>query len=349
MTASSPRVLGPGTTVVRSRRFSLRWRRRHAATTAALAGLVLLMLAASLVTGSYTVTAADAWNTLWGSPPSRRTDFFVMERRLPRALVALTVGACLAISGALFQRLTRNALASPDVIGVSGGAAVGAVVVVVNHGSPEQTSLGAFTGAVVAAALLMLAITRGGLGGHRMVLVGVAVAAFCGGLVDHLLNGAYLPSASSAQSWVVGSLQGRSWPELQPVAIGLAVALPVLVAIGPRLRVLGLGDETAAGLGVRVRGLRWTALLVATLLCAVAVSVSGPIAFVALVAPHLSARLLPDPGLAPTALIGGCLLLAADLLAQHAFAVPFPVGVVTAVVGGAFFLVLLIRTGGRRG
>ncbi len=306
---------------------------------------LLLLLGAALVIGAYRVSAADAFWTLLGDPPAPRTEFFVNQRRLPRALVAVTVGASLAVSGALFQRLTRNPLASPDIIGVSGGAAVGAVLVVIRGGSPAAASLGAFVGALLAATLLLAAAARGGLTGSRLVLLGVAVGAFCAGLVDHLLNRTFVASAVTAQTWVVGTLQGRGWPELRPMVLGLLVVAPVLAAVAPRLRLLGLGDELAQGLGVRVTGLRWVALLAATALVAVAVSVSGPIAFVALVAPHAAARLVPDPGLFTTGLLGGLLLLGADLLAQHAFGVAVPVGVVTAVLGGVFFLVLLVRQG----
>lgn len=338
----------PGMVVLRLGKRSVRWRRRNARAAGLLAVAVVGLLFAALVIGEYRVSAADAVQTLLGNPPASRTEFFVMQRRLPRSLVALAVGAAMAIAGAIFQRLTRNPLASPDIIGVNAGAALGAVVVVVNGGGLAAASLGAFTGAAVAAVALLAAAARGGLTGPRMVLLGVALAAFCAALVDHLLNRTFIASAVTAQTWVVGSLQGRSWPELQPIAIALLVAIPLLALLGPRLRMLGLGDELAAGLGARVAAIRWSGLLLATALVAVAVSVAGPIAFVALVAPHIAARVVPDPGLAISALVGAGLLLGADLVAQHAMGVPVPVGVVTAVLGGAFFLVLMVREGMRR-
>lgn len=337
-----------GHVVLRHTTRSIRWRRRHGWVGLGLALGLLVLLAASLVIGEYRVSALDAWHTLWGEAPAARTEFFVLERRLPRALVALSVGACLAMAGAIFQRVTRNPLASPDIIGVNAGAALGAVIVVVNSGGQLAASAGALVGAVAAASLLLAASARGGLRGPRMVLLGVAVSAFCGGLVDHLLNRSFVASAVTAQAWVVGSLQGRSWPELAPVAWTLVAALPVLAVLGPRLRLLGLGDELAGGLGLRVTRVRAASLVLATVLVAVAVSVTGPIAFVALVAPHIAGRLVSDPGLAISAMIGGALLLGADLVAQHALVVPVPVGVVTAVLGGVFFLVLMLQAGVRR-
>src|SRR5690606_10341222 len=208
--------------------------------------------------GEFVVTPGALVQTLLGDPPDRLTGFFVLGRRLPRALVAIAVGASLAVAGAIFQSLTRNPLASPDVIGVSGGASVGAVLVMlVLGGALDQAALGAAVGAVASAGVILLLTTRSGLHGVQLVLTGVALSAIATAVVDYVLTQVYVASATTAQTWLVGSLQGRSWNDLAPAVIALVLIAPLLMWAAPDARMMSLGDSMSTALGVRTVRIRW--------------------------------------------------------------------------------------------
>ncbi|MFJ9312725.1 FecCD family ABC transporter permease [Pimelobacter simplex] len=321
---------------------------RHRGWVAALAVLVLVLLLASLRLGDYAVGWGALADTLRGDPPDRITRFFVLERRLPRALVALVVGAGLATAGAVFQAVTRNPLASPDVIGVTSGASAGAVVVLlVLGGSATAASWGALAGALLVALLVGGLTVRSGLQGGRLILLGIAFGALASSVVAYLLTQVFVASAVTAQTWLTGTLQGRGWAELRPVALVLLVVLPVVLGHSSALRILELGDDVARSLGVRVDAVRGTLLALGTVLVAAAVATAGPISFVALVAPHVARLLTGTAAILPAALTGACLLAAADLVALYAFPVAVPVGVVTVTLGGIFFVLLLWREGRR--
>ncbi|WP_245907421.1 FecCD family ABC transporter permease [Leucobacter massiliensis] len=329
-------------------RASLRLHRRTARVGAALSLLLLALLCVALVAGDFVVTPAEVVDTLLGRPPEPRAEFFVLGRRLPRALVAMAVGACLALAGAIFQSLSRNALASPDVIGVSGGASLGAVAAMLLFGG-AAAGPGAVAGAVGTAVILLAITARSGLHGARLVLTGVAVSAIAVAAVEYALSQVFLASATTAQTWLVGSLQGVGWHSLPPALLAVALATPVLWWAAPACRALALGEETALALGVRAPLVRGILLGVATLLVAAAVATTGPVSFVALAAPHLARRLCRSESMVCAALCGACLLLASDLVALTAFPAPVPAGVVTVTLGGAFFLWLLWREGRGRG
>lgn len=336
--------------VVRGARWSLRFSHRTAVTCSVLAGALFVLLVAALMIGDYIVTPAALIETLLGRPPERLDEFFVLGRRLPRSLVAMVVGASLATAGAVFQSLTRNPLASPDVIGISSGASVGAVfVMLVVGGSLAQAALGAAIGALVIAGIIVLFTARSGLHGVQLILTGVALSATAMAVVDYVLTQVFVASATTAQTWLVGSLQGRGWSDLLPALVALILIVPLLIAVAPDARMMALGDSVSTALGVRTVRARWTMLAAATLLVALAVATAGPISFVALIAPHIARRLTGATSFLASALVGALLLLASDLLAQNIFPAPIPVGVVTIAVGGAFFLWLLWREGARRG
>ncbi|MGW4296357.1 FecCD family ABC transporter permease [Micromonospora chersina] len=331
---------------------SLRLRLR--ALVVGLAGTLLALTLAVLAVGAgdYPIAPADVLRVLagGGSPAER---FIVTELRLPRLVTALAVGAALGLAGAVFQSLTRNPLGSPDVLGVTSGAATGALVVVVLGGGSAALA-GAAAGGGLATGLLLYALAgRHSVGGHRLVLVGIGVTAILTGVNGWLLTRAPLMDAARAALWLTGSLDGRGWANALPVLGALAVLLPaVLLARAPALRLLEMGDDSAAGLGVPVRRVRVAALGAAVLLVSVAAAAAGPVSFLALTAPHLARRLTraPGPNLLPSAVVGAALLLAADQVAQHAVAGrQLPVGVVTGVLGGGYLAWLLAgERGGRR-
>jgi iron complex transport system permease protein len=310
-----------------------------------LAGAVALH---GVAVGDYPISPADVVATLAGGGTPITYDV-VVRNRLPRTLVALLVGAALGLSGTVFQRLARNPLVSPDVIGINAGASAGAVVMIVVVGAGAVAIIaGALTGAAVAAALVHAVAYRGGFSGYRLVLVGIGVGAFMSAAASYLLTRSDRNEAFRAAVWLVGSLAGRSWPDVLAVGAALAVCAPAVLLLARQLQLLELGDELARGLGGRV-GLARTALLAAAVgLAALATAAAGPIAFVALVAPQIVRRLLDArcAGLLPASGVGALVVVAADLAARRLVS-PYelPVGVLTAAVGAPVLLFLLVRAG----
>ncbi|HJX79284.1 FecCD family ABC transporter permease [Glutamicibacter sp.] len=312
--------------------------------------LALLLVAGSAFFGEYRVSLADFGNTMLGSPPAPMTEFFVMQRRIPRALVALMAGMLLAASGSLLQQLLRNPLASPDIIGITNGASLGGcVVILLLGGSLIDASIGALLGAFAAASILLVAVRVFRLNGTRLILLGVGLAALSTALVNYMLTQVFVPSAQIAQTWLVGTLQGRGWSELPWLVLGVALLVLVQLCFDRELRMLAMGDDLAAALGVNVARIRAVLFAAAAVLAALAVLCTGPIGFVALVAPHISHSLTGSRNLLVCALTGGILLMLSDLVAQYALPVALPVGVVTIIFGGGFFLGLLFRQGRVRG
>jgi iron complex transport system permease protein len=319
---------------------------RAVAVSLALAVGTALVFAWSLAVGDFPIALGDVLRSLVGHGSSD-TDFVVRTLRLPRGLTGLLVGAAFGLSGAVLQRLARNPLASPDVIGVTHGAAVAAVfVIVVLHGGSDEVTLGALVGAVLAvAAVYLLAYTRGATG-YRLVLVGIGVTAVLASVTQYLLTRAEIFDVQRATVWLTGSLNGRGWEHVRPVTIALVALVPVTIGLARHLRVLELGDDAARGLGASVERCRGALLLAATGLAAVATASAGPVGFVALVSPQIARRLVGARSLAliPSALCGALLMLSADLVARRVFApTELPVGIVTAVLGAPYLLVLLAR------
>lgn len=273
--------------------------------------------------------------------------FIVNQLRLPRLLTALLVGTALGVSGAILQRLTRNPLGSPDVVGLTVGAATGALVVIlVVGGSMLPVAVGSVVGGLLASALVYLLSYRGGVQGFRLILVGLGVGAALESVNSYLVVTADLDAARAAQVWLTGSLNNRGWEHVVAVAIALAVLLPPAVLLGRRIPLLDLGDDTATALGLRVERARLGLVLVSVGLASVATAAAGPIAFVALAAPQVAFRLTrsPGPGLLTAGLTGALLLAVGDFVAQRALpGVPLPVGIATGLIGGGYLTWLLIR------
>lgn len=348
---------GPVDAIDAVRASAHRGRRRSAAVGTTLTGLVLALAAASLMLGDFDVTPAELVKALVGQG-SGLTDFVVLDLRLPRLVMAILVALAFGLSGAIFQSVLRNPLASPDIIGVSGGASVGAVLALVVLGlSGPWVSLAAFLAALTVATATYLLSWNGGVAGQRFVLTGVGLAFVASSVLGYLLTRSDVRDAQTAMVWMVGSIASPGWDEIALVAAALAVLVP-LAALGARsLRLLQLGDETATSLGVRSELARGAVLVLAVGLAAVATAAVGPVAFVAFTAPPVARRLVADggPALLASALSAVVIVLAADLVAQHL--VPereVPVGIITGAVGGPFLLWLLAtsgrasgRTGGR--
>ncbi|WP_329496018.1 FecCD family ABC transporter permease [Kitasatospora herbaricolor] len=326
-------------------------RLRAVAVGAACALLALVVGVLALGSGDYPIAPADVLRTLTGGG-SPAEDFIVNQLRLPRVVTALLVGAALALSGALFQSLVRNPLGSPDILGFTQGAATGALVVVVAGGSSLALAGGAVAGGLLTGVLIYALAWRGGVHGHRLVLVGIGTAAILTGVNGYLLTRAQLMDAARAVLWLTGSLDGRGWQDAWPLLAATAVLVPVvLLGCGRALRMIEMGDDAASGLGIRVEPVRLTLLASAVLLASLAAAAAGPVSFVALTAPQLTRRLTraPGPNLLPSMCTGAALLVTADWAAQRLFAGhQLPVGVVTGVLGGGY-LVWLLATERRAG
>lgn len=278
----------------------------------------------------------------------------VRELRLPRAAQAALVGAALAASGATFQALLRNPLAEPYVLGVSSGAAAGAVLTVVT-GAAARTAWALPAAAFAGAAGTMVLVLRIATGVGRaldtrvLLLAGVVVSSFLVAAIWLLLTFADVESVRSAIFWMMGSHAGATWRSVITLSVCLVPGLAVLLALARPLNLLAVGEATAAHLGTHVERVKLLAFAVATLLAAASVAVSGTIGFVGLVIPH-AVRLVwgsDNRALLPcAALAGATFLVAADTVARTAAgATELPVGVVTAFVGVPFFVWLLRRPG----
>jgi iron complex transport system permease protein len=329
-----------------------RSRRRVGLAGAVLAAAVVVAFLATISLGDYPIGPGELLPSLVGSGPAR-VEFVVTRLRLPRALAGLAVGAALGLAGALFQRLLRNPLASPDVIGVGAGASAAAVTAFTVFGlSGAGVSAAAVLGAAGTATAIVLLARRGraggaGLHGVRFVLIGVGLGSALLAVVSWLMTTASLTTAQQTLLWLTGSLNNVTWAATTPLLVAVAVLLPAAFVAARALPRLELGDETAAALGLPVERARLALLAVGVLLVAAAVAVAGPVSFVALVAGPVAAR-LAGPGrssLPHAALVGALLVLAADLVARHLIGdVPLPVGVVTGVVGAPYLLWLLARS-----
>ncbi len=320
---------------------------RHLLLLLALALISALALLFALVSGSVEIGWSGLGRALAGGLPELERSV-LLELRLPRAAAAFVTGALLALAGALMQALLRNPLADPYILGVSGGAAVGAMLVMVAGLGGVWLSGAAFAGALGSMALVFgLAHGRGGWTPTRLLLTGVVVAAGWGALVSFILSIAPEGRLHGMLFWLMGDLGYAVSP--LPAAVALAVGLGVALMLARDLNVLVRGELLAGALGVGVDGLRRLLYLLASLLTASAVTLAGSVGFVGLVVPHLL-RLLGAHDhrvlLPAAALLGGALLTAADTLARTVLApTQLPVGVLTAMVGVPVFLLLLHRAG----
>ncbi|GAA1545140.1 FecCD family ABC transporter permease [Kribbella lupini] len=324
----------------------------------------LLAIAAALVSlsvGTTRLPLADVVDVLLGGG-RRATRLVVLELRMPRVATGLLVGIAFAVSGALLQTLSRNALASPDIVGVNSGASAAAVTVIVLAGTGGGNisgvaakvgiPLAAVLGGLLATTIVgLLSIQRGVVDAGRVVLIGVGIAAAANSLVAWLLVIGDVTNAGRAAAWLAGSLNSRTWSDAVPVGLAVLVLLPIALTFNRSLEALVLGDDVASSLGVRVSRVRIALLVIATVLAAMATAGAGPIAFVALVAPQIAQRLAQAerPPLVTTAMLGALFVTAADLIARNGLELlqvgPYelPVGVVTAAFGAPYLIQLIGR------
>jgi iron complex transport system permease protein len=318
--------------------------------------LLLLVVAAAAVvfaiaTGAAGLPVRDVLAVLTGGgDATART--IVLELRLPRVALALVAGGGLAVAGAVFQALLRNPLAEPYVLGVAGGAAVGAVAALTLGLSsvPGAVQAAALAGAIVAILLVLRIAVQVGraLDTRVLLLAGVVVGAFFNAVILLLLTMADVESFRSAVFWMMGSLAASSWRAAGMLTLYVIPAVAVLFALARPLNLLAIGEDTALFLGTRVNRVKLIAYFTASLLVAAAVAACGVIGFIGLIVPH-AIRLLWGSDhrlLLPASLIGGgTFLLLADTAARTiASPAEMPVGVITALIGVPIFILLLRRS-----
>jgi iron complex transport system permease protein len=336
------------------------WRVPVRAVSATLVGLVALatLVAFDLALGDVDIPVLDVVSTLLGGGDAGQR-FIVTELRLPQTLTAVLVGAALGLSGALTQTFARNPLASPDILGVTEGAAVGAVGVIVLSGASGYGGglvagtlqsvglpLAAFAGALLTAVTLYVLSWRRGIDGQRLVLIGIGIGAALSAVTSWLLVRARIQDAASAQVWLNGSLNARGWEHATPLLWTLAMLVPVSLLLVRHLNALQLGDDAARALGVRLQTTQALVLLCAVGLVAVSVSAVGPLEFVAFVVPQIALRLTGGsrPPMLASMVYGGCLVVGADLVTRVVLPFSIPAGIVTAAIGAPYLVWLLVRT-----
>lgn len=336
--------------VIRSETISLRIDRRVPPMLLCLAVAVVVAMVMNLGRGEYPISPLDIVKTVLGIETGNPDHAFVIHNlRLPRTLVAFMVGMALTISGTIFQGITRNPLADPGIIGINAGASLAAVaVIVLVPSAPIYTlPLSAFAGALLMAGLIYSLAWNNGSSPVLFILMGVGLSAIASAFTSLMITFGDIYSVSDALVWLAGSVYGRTWEQVFSFLPWLIIFVPMALILARHLNALNLGDDVAKGLGSRVEWQRGLLMLVGVALAGAGVATAGMIGFVGLIAPHLGRQLVGTnhQGLIPTsALLGGMLVVAADLLGRTLFApIEIPCGVVTAAIGAPYFLYLLIR------
>lgn len=308
--------------------------------------MLLITCVVSLMSGAVSFSIQDIWNGIFHSSDSlsRR---IVWELRLPRVLIGMTVGMCLAASGAILQGIMKNPLADPGIIGVSSGAGLAATIIMIIFPAYIMfLPLAAFLGALFTALIIYAMSWKGGTSPVRIILVGVAINAVIGAFMSALML-LYSDRVQSVLPWLSGGISGVGWAQFKMI-IYYAVAAIVLALFSIKhIRILMLGDEVAKLLGHNVEKSRFFLIVLSTLLAGIAVSVSGLIGFVGLVVPHILRIMIGGDYrylLPASALGGGLLVVLADTVARSAFnPIELPVGILLSFLGGPFFLYLIQR------
>lgn len=304
---------------------------------------------ASLSLGNSLISLPDVLTDLLGHANSD-THFIISSVRLPRVLMAIMVGAALAMSGLILQSMIRNPLASPDIIGITGGAsaaAVGFLSFFATSMSIHWLPAFAIVGALIAALLIYSLAWQHGVTPMRLVLVGIGISAAMGAVTTLVI--AISPQATSitAYTWLTGSVYGSGWRQVSALLPWLVFACPLVFFVARKVNAQELGDQVALGLGVPVQGMRFLLLLLSVALAAPAIAYAGAIGFVGLIAPHI-ARQLVDRSFASllpvSAMVGACLVMLADLCGRTLFQpLDVPAGIFVSAIGAPFFIYLLYR------
>lgn len=318
---------------------------RHRIVTTALFVLTVTLCIAVLLLGNTIYPADIVWRALWGEE-IKGASFAVTTLRLPRMLAGLFAGFAFGMAGSVFQTMLRNPLASPNVIGVTAGSSVAAVFcILVLSAGKATTSLAAVIAGLLTTALIYFLSQGGGFSGGKLILIGIGVQAMLNALISFMLLKGASHDVPTAMRWLSGSLNAVQMKDLPALLSSVLLISPIIILLGRQLNILELGEQSAITLGVQVNKVRLVLVLGAVLLLAFATAATGPIAFVAFLAGPISKRLV-GIGFSyelPAGLTGAVLVLASDLIAQFAFPVKYPVGVITGIIGAPYLIFLLVR------
>ena len=273
-------------------------------------------------------------------------DFILNEYRIPRTLLGILIGSSLAISGSVIQGVIRNPLASPDVIGITKGASLAAVIIIMIFPSAPLfvLPLGSFIGALTISIILSVLISKFDVKGSKLALIGLAIGAICTAIVQFLLIRNPL-DANNALLWLTGSLYGHNIASFYSLLPWFIITVPIVLLLGYQLDILNLGEHVAIALGARVKILKMTLLVLAVMLAGASIAVVGGISFLGLIAPHIARQLVGHKNIhviIMSGLVGAILLTFGDGLARGIQPpLDIPVGVVIAIIGAPYFLFLL--------
>ncbi|TQR18644.1 FecCD family ABC transporter permease [Psychrobacillus soli] len=309
--------------------------------------LMIAMLALSILSlgfGAIYITPSEIIQYLVGNGQQSQA-FILYNYRIPRIIIAIIVGAGLATAGAILQGVLRNPLASPDVIGVTKGAGLAAVMVMVLFPTAPiiYLPLSAFIGAAIVAVILMLFVYKQSAQPTTIALVGIALGAICQAGIEYFMV-KFPDNVNMTLLWLAGSLWARGWDQVY-LLLPCLILIPILIGLTSKLDILSLGDDIATGLGERSKPLRYVLLGVSVIIIGVCVATVGSIGFIGLIAPHIARKVVGSKYklLLPTsAIFGALLLLIADSLGRGLFPpMEIPAGIITAVIGAPYFLYLL--------
>lgn len=339
----------PGHRTVRSGRYSARLNIKVVGYILITSALVVLLAIWAMTLGTMHIPFSDVVDAVFGKG-DEKIQFVVQDLRLPRVLCAILIGGALAVSGLIFQGLVRNALVSPDIIGINAGATLVATFWIVTGLGWSTMPLAAFLGALLTAGVIYALTWSRGISPARMILVGIGMQALLSAATTFIIVRFPVELVRPAVSWSMGSIYGSNWSDVRILTGFILVCLPLGVALMWPLRALQLGDDVSRSLGVSLEGVRLGLIVVGCALAAASVAIAGPITFVALMVPHVG-RMLGGPAsgttMVLTGVLGSLFVLLADTIAQHYLPVQLPVGVVTAAVGAPYFLFLLYRSNAR--
>ena len=323
---------------------------RRAQTIRSLAVTILLVILlfglalADLVLGHRAYSMNDLIGTVWGQG-DEGTRFVILQLRLPRTLIGCVAGLAFGMAGIGFQHLLRNMMASPDIIGITAGANTAAIFGIVVLGlSGMPLACLAVMGGLLTALLVMALAWRGSFDPTRLILIGIGVAAGFNALGSWLMIRSDQWDIQTATRWLTGSLADAQWTDLPILATITLFGAMLLLALDRNVSTLQLGQEMAAGLGVRVSRVQFQVIIVGVLLLSVATATTGPISFVSFLSGPIATVLVGRgaSALIQSGLVGGCLVLGSDIVAQHLPSAQVPVGIITSIVGGPVLIAIMV-------
>ncbi|MFY2823529.1 FecCD family ABC transporter permease [Ruegeria sp. MALMAid1280] len=314
---------------------------RAVSVTVTLLLLVLIVLLASIQLGAFRLSFAQIWAALTGQAEDMHR-MIVVDHRLPRILTAIGAGGAFGLTGAMFQTMLRNPLASPDVIGFSAGASCGAILAMILTGG--FVLLGALIGGILTAIAVTALAWKDGLHPYRLILIGIGASLTLTAGADLLLSKLDELSAAEMSRWLVGTLNSRNWGDVRLIWAGVVVLAPLTLCLQFPLTRLAMADDIAVGLGLALSPLRLMVTATAVALVALGVSVAGPLPFIAFVSGPIARQLLRGgkPALFQAAMVGAVVTLLADMAARSTPMVQLPAGVFTAIIGAPVLMWLLL-------